>query len=339
MLTEDHFIGLKHRFHLDEYYDIFQNQIYHKYLVATSTENVYSLSEIMDKHWSQIELPFESVSVHLGYRFLFFHTTQGEIVVSSNFEGKESCSAFLVESKKPSPPFHILNLIKIIDHCYDHYDLNSNTKTYHLKRTLCDSSSIYLELTNGLLIRFQVTTSQSSPFQVFTQYISDRIKFISSSTQSKRICIVTESNQIHDYLEGSLNDNVRLGNDKNIIMLANSPLATVVVTEDNVLHIRGQDSNGCCGGWTDGTKFGVPMSFTEKIVDVQCGYIHTVVLLEDGSVYTTGYNDLKQCGRLSDTHKFDRMSIPLITKNKVKKLACTSRGTVLITGMYPKKVI
>eukprot|EP01084_Bolivina_argentea_P074863 135778_1 len=55
------------------------------------------------------------------------------------------------------------------------------------------------------------------------------------------------------------------------------------------------------------------LNVNDKIIDIKCGSTHTLFLTALGNVYTSGLNDLGQCG--FDQYKYAKISVPKLAIN------------------------
>jgi RCC1 and BTB domain-containing protein len=82
----------------------------------------------------------------------------------------------------------------------------------------------------------------------------------------------------------------------------------------------------------------------EKVVDVCCGYYHTVAITEKGKLITWGRNDYGQLGIGSKDHKSTPQYVPLPLSSKIKRSSCgcyhtlilLSNGRVMVFGRNNK---
>ncbi|KAG2373535.1 hypothetical protein C9374_011998 [Naegleria lovaniensis] len=324
-----------HKVDLGLYYDEFVGERFHKYLVATSSEGVYLRKDMMDSNWTELWLPFESSDVYLGNKTICFRTARNKLILNSAFHVNESLRAVLKESKISNPEFVLIDEFKLVDYCYEKFDIPDTVmRSYEYNKITCDSLHLYIEMSNGLLIC--LSSSQNAPgVKVNTDFMShnERIMFIEGASQSEKVMIVTTSNKIYGYHFQTLKLLNRDEITSSITSLVVSPVCAFVTTQDNKLYVIGDDSNGSTGGVQQAREKFLPtlIQFKEKIVQVKCGYIHSLILLDSGEVYATGYNDLKQCCISDPPHIFTKTELVLREKDHPRSLQCSSRGSVFLT--------
>ena len=322
---------------LDTFYPNFfsAGQAMVKYWVATSSDDIYDTKEINDSGWSLIELPFESKAVWLGNRLLLFHTTQNLLVLNRHVALKvlHSFKVFHMPFEKDqlsssACPFYIFDIRKLVDVGFDVSGTDPDLKCYDIHRVVCDSSCFYFEMINGILI---VLKSDEGKLSIDTRFVKDRIKLIETSLQSSKMVVYTEGHKLYFDSENVPIDHI----DSPFRLIAASPVSVALVTEDNRFYLNGDDSNGTCGGiQTGGNELKLALkqfSPSERIANIKCGYIHTVILLENGHVWASGYNDLKQCGIEGPVKEFTEIEERYYQYGHFRKIRTTSRGTVLMS--------
>lgn len=135
-----------------------------------------------------------------------------------------------------------------------------------------------------------------------------------------------------------------------IVKVACGLYHTVAVTAGGEVYAFGKNDYGQLGlGHARNVKVPhlVKISISEndeKIVDVSCGYYHTVVITEKGKLITWGRNDYGQLGIGSKDHKNTPQYVPLPLSSKIKKTSCgcyhslilLSNGRVMVFGRNNK---
>eukprot|EP01084_Bolivina_argentea_P241898 405939_1 len=97
-------------------------------------------------------------------------------------------------------------------------------------------------------------------------------------------------------------------NDVNIVKIASGQCHSVFLDSDGVLWVCGHDMFGYCG---IGDRFSIYLPIKMeyfvnngiKIIDVKCGWYHSLVLSENGKVYSWGKNNHFQCGLTDSVRK------------------------------------
>ncbi|KAL9656744.1 hypothetical protein ABK040_003011 [Willaertia magna] len=113
----------------------------------------------------------------------------------------------------------------------------------------------------------------------------------------------------------------------------------ILVTIDNKMFGYGNNQFNVQLGIYSTDKFNyiiTPFEKESEIMDVKCGYYHTVVLLKNGTFYVCGYNNLGQTNVYNQVNvpRFTKLTHPLFENEFITKIYCSSRGTVLITKNY-----
>lgn len=135
-----------------------------------------------------------------------------------------------------------------------------------------------------------------------------------------------------------------------IIKVACGLYHTVAVTAGGEVYAFGKNDYGQLGlGHARNVKLPSLVKIStsdsdEKIVDVSCGYYHTVVITEKGKLITWGRNDYGQLGIGSKDHKNAPQYVPLPLSSKIKYTSCgcyhtlilLSNGRVMVFGRNNK---
>ncbi|KAL9646354.1 hypothetical protein ABK040_014506 [Willaertia magna] len=152
-----------------------------------------------------------------------------------------------------------------------------------------------------------------------------QIKIVKQKRCIKSVCINEKAQKIID----------KLLIEKGIKILTCGGDFSVIVTNDNKMYFEGPNTyNSQSGIQTEEfeyTYLKTPFEEMSEIKQVKCGYYHTIVLLNNGKVFATGYNILKQCGQNSadDSQTFLEFKLPIGLQ--VKEIGCNSRGTYFTT--------
>lgn len=111
---------------------------------------------------------------------------------------------------------------------------------------------------------------------------------------------------------------------------------TVAVTTSGEVYAFGKNDYGQLGlGHARNVKVPTLVKIAisdsdEKIVDVSCGYYHTVVVTERGKLITWGRNDYGQLGIGSKDHKNTPQYVPLPLSSKIKTTSCGCYHTLIL---------
>ncbi|TYZ61267.1 hypothetical protein PybrP1_009568 [[Pythium] brassicae (nom. inval.)] len=111
---------------------------------------------------------------------------------------------------------------------------------------------------------------------------------------------------------------------------------TVVVTAGGEVYAFGKNDYGQLGlGHARNVKVPALVKVSvgeadEKVVDVSCGYYHTVVVTDKGKLITWGRNDYGQLGIGSKDHKNTPQCVPLPLSTKIKSTSCGCYHTLIL---------
>jgi len=225
--------------------------------------------------------------------------------------------------------------------------------SYVLKQVIAAQDMIIMRTRNDLLVMFHVTSFQ---MHLISDYATtdNKVKQISqivSGPLAQHFVIITKDRQLHHWntanrAQSQVDTNKLKG--KNMVRVACSGRSTfVVVQEDDdnhQLYCNGDNQFMVQSGQKSELEFilmDTPFS-TQRIADIKCGYFHTIVLLENGDIYTCGYNSYSQCGFSGSDSHFRKVTFPanlwdlrpdLCIKNpfKVEKIVCSSIGTLFVS--------
>lgn len=121
-----------------------------------------------------------------------------------------------------------------------------------------------------------------------------------------------------------------------IVKVACGLYHTVVVTAGGEVYSFGKNDYGQLGlGHARSVKVPTLVKVAigesdEKVVDVSCGYYHTVVVTERGKLITWGRNDYGQLGIGSKDHKNIPQYVPLPLSAKIKSTSCGCYHTLIL---------
>jgi len=133
---------------------------------------------------------------------------------------------------------------------------------------------------------------------------------------------ITPSNQLTLY---------NILNLTNVKQISCGAVHTVFLLNDGTVKAVGDNRNGQCGTGNitspQLTLYTIPgLSNVKQVI---CGYMHTVFLLNDGTVKTIGSNDNGQCGTgTKTTPQLTLYTIPSLTN--IKQVACGNSHTVFL---------
>ncbi|KAL9655948.1 hypothetical protein ABK040_007569 [Willaertia magna] len=104
---------------------------------------------------------------------------------------------------------------------------------------------------------------------------------------------------------------------------------------NNNLYVFGKNFDHSLGGTVDKyneiTLQPTIFKMQLKIIDVQCGYSHTIIRSEEGTCYGCGYNCYLNIGVLDDESYIKEFTIIEMLKNCVKKHVCGAFHSVFLT--------
>jgi len=112
----------------------------------------------------------------------------------------------------------------------------------------------------------------------------------------------------------------------------------IVILEENIIYVWGRNDFGQLGlGDTKDRFTPTPLEINiDSIKFIECGYDHTILITEKGSVYVWGYNEFGQLG----TGDFNNVLVPTLVnlfekKNEsieINSLFCYSNHTAILTS-------
>ncbi|TMW60609.1 hypothetical protein Poli38472_000651 [Pythium oligandrum] len=111
---------------------------------------------------------------------------------------------------------------------------------------------------------------------------------------------------------------------------------TIAVTATGELYAFGKNDYGQLGlGHARNVKIPTLVRVMigdsdEKIIDVSCGYYHTVAITEKGKLMTWGRNDYGQLGIGSKDHKNAPQYVPLPLSSRIRKTSCGCYHTLIL---------
>ncbi|KAL9657145.1 hypothetical protein ABK040_002770 [Willaertia magna] len=220
------------------------------------------------------------------------------------------------------------NLIKITDIWYKLN--NCLNEKYEIKNLFVNRHYIIVQLQNDKLIINANT--------IINQFQKIGIKYVTCGPLSNTFIVVDKNDQIFNVIF----DNVVKLDSKEITTtikcIGCSDNSFILVTIDNKMFGYGNNQFNVQLGLYSTDKFNyiiTPFEKESEIMDVKCGYYHTVVLLKNGTFYVCGYNNLGQTNVYNQVNvpRFTKLTHPLFENEFITKIYCSSRGTVLITKL------
>ncbi|KAL9648549.1 hypothetical protein ABK040_012209 [Willaertia magna] len=242
--------------------------------------------------------------------------------------------------------------IKVVDNYKNFYKINFTLIVKNIlnienipkiKEIFCNYSIIILQLENDEYILIGYDDEN-----IYGLYIKDNFKMLATCALSSRFIAINSNNQFkcweYVYTDGitektipeKASDMINNLIKKGIKILSCGGDFSVIVTEnDNKMYVEGPNTfNSQSGVNTEEfeyTYLQTPFEEMSEIKQVKCGYFHTIVLLNNGKVFASGYNLLGQCGHenLQENKTFMEFLLPVGLN--VKEFGCTSRGTYFTT--------
>lgn len=118
-------------------------------------------------------------------------------------------------------------------------------------------------------------------------------------------------------------------NISNVRYIERTEYAAFFITYDDDLYVTGRNRFGELGLGDEVSRIRPVKNtfFKNNVKNVVAGDNHTIVLTNDGNVYTFGDNNFGQCGKKGKTYYNE----PILIKQEVKEIGCTSNTTILLT--------
>ncbi|CAF1551114.1 unnamed protein product [Didymodactylos carnosus] len=103
------------------------------------------------------------------------------------------------------------------------------------------------------------------------------------------------------------------------------------LTKQGTVYVWGSNSDGQCGFPKQQETIKLPkeLKLQYRVKEIACGYYHTALVSDDGSLYTFGNNSDQQLGRSSSEKQTGPIHVPL--PNPVKSVACGNQHTAVLT--------
>ncbi|KAL9656980.1 hypothetical protein ABK040_007068 [Willaertia magna] len=204
-------------------------------------------------------------------------------------------------------------------------NLNNNLNIdFEMKDIIGNSNGIFYWLKNKNLF--------------YLEFEKDEIKQIKSLQQLKIITTFGTGNMSSRYMFKDDGGNCYFWNDTNLVEIKKSELNNsepkffgccyynnnIIVTMENKLYCK---------------QYNEPFQYKKSnfenesnVIDLKCGYDHTVILLENQSIYAFGYNSIHQCGVFEYAQEvFILTKLTTIPFNStILSIQYTSRGTCIV---------
>ncbi|KAL9656976.1 hypothetical protein ABK040_007064 [Willaertia magna] len=216
----------------------------------------------------------------------------------------------------------------ILDNYFNNLSNNLNNNLnidFEMKDIIGNSNGIFFWLKNKNLF--------------YLEFEKDEIKQIKSLQQSKIITTFGTGNMSSRYMFKDDGGNCYFWNDTNLVEIKKSELNNsepklfgccyddnnIIVTMENKLY---------CKKYNDEPFQYKKSNFENEsnVIDLKCGYGHTVILLENQSIYAFGFNSIHQCGVFEhDREVHEPTKLTTISLNStILSIQCTSRGTCIV---------
>lgn len=130
--------------------------------------------------------------------------------------------------------------------------------------------------------------------------------------------------------------NVNLNNPRQV---AAGYYHTMVVTLDGKLYGMGYNYYGQLGiatNWQNSNSLPVPTYIMDGVKQVACGYHHTLILMSNGDLYSTGYNAHGELGTGDSTHRWQPIKVmsgvELVAAGAYHSVAIKANGDMYTCG-------
>ena len=109
----------------------------------------------------------------------------------------------------------------------------------------------------------------------------------------------------------------------------------IILKTDGSIYSCGLNEDGQLGlgDTTDRTTFTQVTTNTDNVKQISCGYYHTVILKNDGSLWSCGWNEDGQLGTGLDASSSNKKSFTQVTtniNNDVKQISCGNNHTFIV---------
>ena len=246
----------------------------------------------------------------------------------------------------------------------DDFKLDSRNACYELKEVHCGQYFILLRMMNDLLVYLSITNyiALVDHSYVISNYHSEtrKLKHIYVGPLSQHTIILKNDDTI-DYFEcyqrftKTEEKPLPIKEGHKIVNCACAGRSTFIVVEDPTDHshhlfVHGDNQFMVQSGLSSMYSF-APLTNTpfsgKRVKDIKCGYFHTCILMEDGSVYTCGYNAYCQLGYSGGDSELQLVKFPTLPLSsesytypnnsessscfRTKSVLCSSIATLFIS--------
>ncbi|KAG2387938.1 hypothetical protein C9374_000788 [Naegleria lovaniensis] len=210
-------------------------------------------------------------------------------------------------------------------------ELNATIFEYDLSKKIGAISEFYMNIdriyavnskrTEIAIFEYQnLNSTEIKVKQFFTDSEKDFIKTFITGPLSTHYVVLSQKGKI--FVNGEeLKDPI-----EDTIVCGACCGSGVILASRSTLYCRGADTFNVFGGHSFDTFDKIPFKFEASIVDVKCGFYHTLVLLSNGTVYSCGYNVLNQT-TFNTTDTGSVLSKIAFDFGFAVEIGCSSRGS------------
>ncbi|KAL9649528.1 hypothetical protein ABK040_003207 [Willaertia magna] len=208
--------------------------------------------------------------------------------------------------------------IKFSNFVMDLFGMNLNNE---IKDILGNEFGLLFWMKNGYLfyLNFENTLQRIETLQN-TKVIST----VHTSTMADRFFIKDEYGSCYIVNRSNALNEITIENEEPEFYGGTFP-SDIFVTKSNKLFIKDKEQNNLFK--YKESKF----EKESKVIDLKCGYRHTVILLENQNIYIFGFNTLFQCGifdkSIPNVSEPTKLTMPL--QFPILSIGCSSRGTCI----------
>ncbi|KAL9656456.1 hypothetical protein ABK040_005221 [Willaertia magna] len=167
--------------------------------------------------------------------------------------------------------------------------LQNDEKKLKIKNLFANFDDLIIQLENDTII-FGNENSKN------IQFTKIGIKFIACGPLSNHFIVVDKNEQIYNFQKNiTTPQHYPLIKDIKTNEIDNTPIksigcsgrSNILVTINNKIYVKGDNQFQVQAGLKSENKFlYLHTNFESEIVDVKCGYFHTIILLKNGTVYS-----------------------------------------------------